>query len=821
MKIILPKLLLLLALPLSAPALERLEPPEGCYFGVNIGQGDTIARLSTRLGLSPAVYVQFFHFPMNASVRDELVAFLEAVRPSGGMALITLEPFQGLDAITQADCQDLAGLCAANESQGMAGILIRFAHEMNGNWYPWCQQPAIYKTKFRLLAETVRAATTRTGLLWAPHNGIGYPFSTTGHYQARPGTADFTALDTDGNGVLTAHDDMYEPYYPGDDAVDWVGMTIYHWGRVYPWLENEMPPTNSFASTLTGGGHVPPIPDFYARYCADGVHNKPLAIPETAAFFNPHQPAGPGEFGIKQAWWRQVFNVSDEDTGNLNIATHFPKLKCINWFDHYKPEAEIQFDWVDWRISAHPVIREAFLHHLRAPRQGRPYFLTAQTMDCAQKSNCILDAALPRLVPLSGSVQVDLITRAQAPCELVVDLLDQNYQWQGGTRVAVAAGQQASTSFFTLHQPLVDGQTYRWSIFLTPTGGDHLAALDWYPAPGPVARAIVPSIEIVGYPPVFPAGSAVVVKVKYTSAAAYTVAQVNILDADYQWHGGGTVPVSRGEGWLDVLVTPQPGLAPGPYMLECFLSNSPENWEHPMARAANRDVQVAPAPAQDFMQSLPQRSIVAAGDVFRFLVTYAAPADRDLHVDLLDDQNHFLAGTVQRVGPSSGVQELALSYPGALPGIYRVNAFITEPGQIWTAALAWSQTREITVLPASYMEWAEWRWGNVLGNDAILPHQDADGDGASNDAERVAHTAPLHASDVLRLEMGTENGRPVLSWSSAWQRRYRLWSRPAVGSGEWTPPGDWILGTGNRLTVPINPTLVGPRAFYRLEVEEL
>ncbi|PYI87264.1 MAG: hypothetical protein DME26_06670, partial [Verrucomicrobia bacterium] len=41
---------------------------------------------------------------------------------------------------------------------------------MNGNWYPWGQQPIAYKQIFRLLSASVHARTTRTALLWAPNN---------------------------------------------------------------------------------------------------------------------------------------------------------------------------------------------------------------------------------------------------------------------------------------------------------------------------------------------------------------------------------------------------------------------------------------------------------------------------------------------------------------------------------------------------------------------------------------------------------------------------------------------------------------------------
>jgi soluble lytic murein transglycosylase-like protein len=66
-------------------------------------------------------------------------------------------------------------------------------------------------------------------MLWAPNYGGGYPFAS-GQYNALPGTSDFALLDTNHDGVLNMSDDPYLPYYPGDDAVDWVGMSLYHWG---------------------------------------------------------------------------------------------------------------------------------------------------------------------------------------------------------------------------------------------------------------------------------------------------------------------------------------------------------------------------------------------------------------------------------------------------------------------------------------------------------------------------------------------------------------------------------------------------------------
>jgi beta-mannanase len=135
--------------------------------------------------------------------------------------VITLEPFDGLDAVSENDCKDFAALCARYEKLGL-GVMVRFAHEMNGSWYPWCQQPTLYKEKFQLLAQYVHAKTQNAAMLWAPNSGGSYPFSG-GAWEATPGTADYPVLDTDGNNRLDMNDDMFTPYYPGDDAVDWVG----------------------------------------------------------------------------------------------------------------------------------------------------------------------------------------------------------------------------------------------------------------------------------------------------------------------------------------------------------------------------------------------------------------------------------------------------------------------------------------------------------------------------------------------------------------------------------------------------------------------
>lgn len=448
-------------------ALERLEPQEGCYLGFTLSSGGSISQLTSKLGFTPAVYVAFFDFSGSTVNFDAIRAFLEQVSEVQGIAMLTLEPWGGLDSVTENQCQQLAEHCAEVERRGIGGIFIRFCHEMNGNWYVWGQRPTLFKAKFRLLAEKLQALTSRTAMIWAPNYGIGYPFGT-----AIPtyGSSDFLALDTNRDGRISDRDDMYEPYYPGNDVVDWVGMTLYHWGIDFPWLENEVPPTNSFVKSLTGT-YQGSIPNFYEQYCLDPARRKPMAITETAAFYNTQMP-GPSEMRIKQGWWTQLFAA----------ATEFPMLKCINWFDEYKRESVAQNNLIDWRVSANPQICAAFVSDLRSIGNGS-YFLTAQeTRQLAPYYVVAND--LPEILPMSGDITVSLEVKAVSDCDLVIDLLDENFQWQGGTRVQILTPGQTVTTTFQLNQ-LTDRLSYRWSIFLTPNGADYRSAIVWYRGPDP------------------------------------------------------------------------------------------------------------------------------------------------------------------------------------------------------------------------------------------------------------------------------------------------------------------------------------------------
>jgi hypothetical protein len=347
----------------ATPAL--LEPASGTYFGVNLDWGSNSAEnFNKRLGVQAAVYVQFVKLPLTDADNSNLDGFIQQVAAVGGLALITVEPSVPLDSIGPSDAAALAARLAAINAAGTPAF-VRFAHEMNGSWYAWGEQPRAYVQAFRLIASAVHAQAPKTAMIWAPNYGAGYPFAG-GQYEAKPGSPDFALLDTNKDGKLDQTDDMYAPYYPGDDAVDWVGMTIYHWGDRYPWGKNILPEPGKFEAQITGsyngaGGDDRTVPNFYKIY-AEG-HQKPMAIPETAAFYNT-TVIGDAEDQIKQAWWRQVFGAQ--------TLADLPRIKMINWFEWRKPESEVGNAVVDWTMSSNPALAAAFLKDL-----PRDHFLFA------------------------------------------------------------------------------------------------------------------------------------------------------------------------------------------------------------------------------------------------------------------------------------------------------------------------------------------------------------------------------------------------------------------------------------------------------------
>ncbi len=162
-------------------------------------------------------------------------------------------------------------------------FFLRFAHEMNGNWYPWSgentgKNPDLYIQAWKHVWERFKQAGAENVIwVWSP-NALSVPAASWNDISA---------------------------YYPGQEYVDWVGVDFYG----LKW-SNDPPETM-----------IDPIYLLYGK-------NHPIMIAETAAA-DPKNVAQDVTMS-KPAWIKRLFDV----------LPFYPELKAIYWFNEIK-----EADW--------------------------------------------------------------------------------------------------------------------------------------------------------------------------------------------------------------------------------------------------------------------------------------------------------------------------------------------------------------------------------------------------------------------------------------------------------------------------------------------
>jgi hypothetical protein len=333
-------------------------PPDrnqGPYLGALLDwASDNPAGYRSRAGVAPAVYGYDAPMPL---AEEDVTALSDAVqqaRAQEAALLVTLlpaEPVETFDAaMVEAVVDDLA---AAGLGEGVNGW-IRPLPELNAPWRPWGQQPRAAVDLFRRVADSVHAELDGVGVIWQPVYGAGYPFGATARSVRRDaGVVSERAIDTDGDGRLTLQDDPYGPYWPGEGAVDWVGLTLSHWGESYPFVNNVRPPDGKLRRQLAGRYGYPDAGnvahrDLYGRFVrSTGL---PMIL-ETAALYSPASKGVP-ELALKKDWFRQV--------ADPELLGRHPDIEMILWQELRRPEAEARGKVVDWRATHTPDLAKAF-----------------------------------------------------------------------------------------------------------------------------------------------------------------------------------------------------------------------------------------------------------------------------------------------------------------------------------------------------------------------------------------------------------------------------------------------------------------------------
>jgi parallel beta-helix repeat protein len=148
-------------------------------------------------------------------------------------------------------------------------VVVRFAHEMNGNWFPWSllnfdNSPATFQAAWRHIIRQFRAVGARNvKFLFSPFQRCG-----------------------------TCSAASYAEFYPGNAFVDYVGVSAINWGDTQ-W-------------TSLAGLIDPPLTELRAlTRTARRPLGKPVILPEIASHYSGGDKAGwllAGYQGARQTW---------------------------------------------------------------------------------------------------------------------------------------------------------------------------------------------------------------------------------------------------------------------------------------------------------------------------------------------------------------------------------------------------------------------------------------------------------------------------------------------------------------------------------------
>lgn len=186
-------------------------------------------------------------------------------------------------------------------------------------------------------------------LVWSPNMGYSPIANITDE-----NSPDFKLLDTNNDTKITAEDDYYAAYWPGDEYVDWVGLSIYAFGYDSDVLDN----------IHVEPGYVESIIDnstqsFYETYAMG--KGKPMSISETGAPWAVDVKAAEGvtELGRKKEFWGQFIT-------NDTFHSTYPLIKLYCQFEFNKtedvpPRAHVR----DYRVTFNNTILEAFKEDLQ------------------------------------------------------------------------------------------------------------------------------------------------------------------------------------------------------------------------------------------------------------------------------------------------------------------------------------------------------------------------------------------------------------------------------------------------------------------------
>ncbi|TMV48436.1 hypothetical protein FE783_18145 [Paenibacillus mesophilus] len=252
--------------------LAKFEPEYGMYFGLYSEQdsemGNFFSKSTAIYGRKHAMYLAY------ATYGEEFPArYVQRAKEAGGALQIAWQPLGGLDAV--ADDAYLRQWAKAAKAAGIP-IFLRYAGEMNGDWTAWSGDAAKYIEKFRIVASVMHAEAPNVAMVWSP--------------------GDVPRFNMAG-------------FYPGDEYVDWVGVSLY----TEPYSHGN--PDESMEANTP----IEKLEELYALY----ADRKPVMLSESAV-----------------SHYTNVDGKSHTDFALMNLdrlyrvmRVKYPRLKAITYFN--------------------------------------------------------------------------------------------------------------------------------------------------------------------------------------------------------------------------------------------------------------------------------------------------------------------------------------------------------------------------------------------------------------------------------------------------------------------------------------------------------
>ncbi|KAJ3101864.1 hypothetical protein HDU97_000977 [Phlyctochytrium planicorne] len=292
---------------------------------------DRFSLFNTRVGKMAGAFQLTQDIPLTANPfvpGDFLYANMTLFDEGSNAALfLTVYPQQGFAAVTDKDVDTLATQ-VFNITKTGRNVFIRYAPEMQGNWMAYGQQPTEFIASFRKVATAIhQKVPTGAAMVWSPN------------------------LEQS-----SGAESIFSQYYPGDDYVDWVGLSVYWKGPMgsYPWVVTEKCPTDFMAQIIDGLGGEGPNYSFYNNYAK--LKNKPFVISEGAAAYHISYRDGSGSAFVPtrnvatQLEVQQTFY--DSFLFSATFRAKYPLFKMFNLFEFKKPESDNSVEINrDFRVS--------------------------------------------------------------------------------------------------------------------------------------------------------------------------------------------------------------------------------------------------------------------------------------------------------------------------------------------------------------------------------------------------------------------------------------------------------------------------------------